>query len=928
MRKFLKSLEFMKVFNKLFFFLSLIFFANIVGAQSEGLLNKLLAPGPLILGHQDLEGKDCLKCHDAGKGISDTKCMDCHKDIKKSFDLKKGFHGLNTGACMKCHSDHKGRDFDSTRVDEKTFDHKKMTGYSLEGKHSKIKCMECHKEKRTEKFTRKKDMRFLIQAATCVSCHKKDDIHLFKDKFAKKDCNECHSNTSWKTEIRFNHNTDTTYKLEDSHALLKCNDCHQPDKKQKKIMKYNWPNLKQAQCLACHDDFHKKNLSSRFANGNCTTCHTQLKWKIEKFDHSITKFKLNDKHAEAQCVECHRPPQISKNMKLVASKFEIKKLNFTGLKTQCLSCHEDFHRFGKFVSVKMGDLNNCLKCHNEKGWQQIHNFDHNMNTKFAINGQHESLKCTTCHLPNPKDLKTDVKKLFTVSVPTYHWNQLDTKTCESCHKSPHIGVFSPKLLKQKCTDCHTDEGWDVVKSNSSFDHSKTRFDLTGAHKQVKCSDCHGPSGKQVFKFTNFKTDFCTDCHTNIHTNQFSATFSAQKCSLCHSTQKFNQLLDFDHSKTRYPLLGEHSKTKCSECHKPTTTQITLKWPNFKTKVHTEFKSIFKSQFLFPDLKPNQCLTCHQDYHKGQLSNNCTDCHSEKGWKPQTFDHNKQSKFLLKDKHAAVDCVQCHKASTDTTFYKEQKRYVLKYKPLKTNCIDCHTDYHKGQLSNNCNECHNEKGWKPQTFDHNKQSKFILRAKHLQIDCVKCHLPTKESVLFNKRNYRVLHFKPLGVSCVECHKDPHKGSFGNSCKDCHTEQSWAQTKDFHKNFNLTGVHYSLNCIECHKENKKLAGLSQQCLSCHQKDDVHNGMLPNCKACHTQHFWEASQFKHSLTKFPLRGAHRTLDCAECHTNGIYKGLSTSCVSCHLSSFVANPAPHVSGNTNCLECHRNTFTFKSDD
>ena len=32
----------------------------------EGLLNQLLAPGPLTKNHKDLEGTDCLKCHSAG----------------------------------------------------------------------------------------------------------------------------------------------------------------------------------------------------------------------------------------------------------------------------------------------------------------------------------------------------------------------------------------------------------------------------------------------------------------------------------------------------------------------------------------------------------------------------------------------------------------------------------------------------------------------------------------------------------------------------------------------------------------------------------------------------------------------------------------------------------------------------------------------
>jgi nitrate/TMAO reductase-like tetraheme cytochrome c subunit len=153
------------------------------------------------------------------------------------------------------------------------------------------------------------------------------------------------------------------------------------------------------------------------------------------------------------------------------------------------------------------------------------------------------------------------------------------------------------------------------------------------------------------------------------------------------------------------------------------------------------------------------------------------------------------------------------------------------------------------------------------------------------------------------NWIKKHIKRLNLSTT--HFVPYKGNFGKTCQECHTEKNWRSTKDFHKNFTLSGLHYTLECSECHKDGKKLAGLSQQCIACHQKDDVHNGSQPNCKNCHTQHFWEVTSFRHSLTKFPLRGAHRVIECTDCHNNGIYKGLSSSCVSCHLTDFNANPA-----------------------
>ena len=175
---------------KKFIFLILLGFSFFVHAQ-EGLLNKLLAPGPLMQGHANLEAKDCLKCHNVGKGIDNSKCLECHKEIRPYVLSKKGFHGLTLQNCIACHSDHKGKDYDPVVVNEKTFDHKK-TGYILSGKHAQISCNKCHTSTRKGKYLRPNDTRYFSNSNSCVSCHKKDDVHFYTGEYAKKDCGSCH----------------------------------------------------------------------------------------------------------------------------------------------------------------------------------------------------------------------------------------------------------------------------------------------------------------------------------------------------------------------------------------------------------------------------------------------------------------------------------------------------------------------------------------------------------------------------------------------------------------------------------------------------------------------------------------------------------------------------------------------------------------
>ena len=113
-------------------------------------------------------------------------------------------------------------------------------------------------------------------------------------------------------------------------------------------------------------------------------------------------------------------------------------------------------------------------------------------------------------------------------------------------------------------------------------------------------------------------------------------------------------------------------------------------------------------------------------------------------------------------------------------------------------------------------------------------------------------------------------------CATCHKDPHKGRFGKRCSECHTESGWDETAEFHKNFVLSGVHFMLECADCHRDKRRLSGLGNDCKVCHQKDDVHQGTQPECASCHTQQFWSIASFKHSLTAFPLRGSGNGVKC----------------------------------------------------
>jgi NMD protein affecting ribosome stability and mRNA decay len=128
--------------------------------------------------------------------------------------------------------------------------------------------------------------------------------------------------------------------------------------------------------------------------------------------------------------------------------------------------------------------------------------------------------------------------------------------------------------------------------------------------------------------------------------------------------------------------------------------------------------------------------------------------------------------------------------------------------------------------------------------------------------------------------------------------------------------------------LAGAHQSVACASCHK-NDRYAGLPGDCFSCHQQtydqatipNHVTGKLSHDCITCHSMNAWKPSTFDHNKTAFALLGAHQTADCASCHKNGQFKGLTTNCYTCHLAEYSrSTTANHVKAqfSHDCTACH----------
>ncbi|HEX5167867.1 MAG TPA: cytochrome c3 family protein [Cyclobacteriaceae bacterium] len=262
-----------------------------------------------------LKGKhasvDCFKCHKpatdpaivfkVSPAITVNQCASCHRDIHN------GKLGKN---CVQCHNE---TSFVSLKTSTRTsFDHS-VTDYPLEGKHVGVDCNKCHKGRYTE----------AINYAACKNCHA--DYH--KGEFAKNgvspDCAECHSVKQGfdQSSYSLERHQKTKFPLEGGHAATPCFACH--------VSEGRWSFTKNASsCTECHKNVHE----DRFAiNGitDCKRCHDTESWFPSKFDHNLTAFPLEGRHAEIECSACHKSGV--KNGKTFV-EYKIAKF-------QCIDCH-------------------------------------------------------------------------------------------------------------------------------------------------------------------------------------------------------------------------------------------------------------------------------------------------------------------------------------------------------------------------------------------------------------------------------------------------------------------------------------------------------------------------------------------------------------------------------------------------------------
>ena len=273
--------------------------------------------------------------------------------------------------------------------------------------------------------------------------------------------------------------------------------------------------------------------------------------------------------------------------------------------------------------------------------------------------------------------------------------------------------------------------------------------------------------------------------------------------------------------------------------------------------------------------------------------------------------------------------------------------------MNERCVACHTDilwliehdhgFHATRKADDCGTCHPDHAGRelemvtwPQgsaeRFDH-RMAGWPLAGKHAAVKCRDCHTvkyAVSPAAKLSKRKNGAEGWIGLDRDCKACHDDIHRGALGPDCRSCHDDRAWKPAHGFDHaktSYPLTGKHAEVKCEKCHA----IAGQTKpvykplphaECTPCHV--DPHAGGLgPVCSRCHATGSFKtlvAGGFNHDQTRYPLRGKHVAVTCAQCHDPVKAWGKKpafASCGACHKDAH-AGAATIAGRPADCASCH----------
>ncbi len=354
--------------------------------------------------------------------------------------------------------------------------------------------------------------------------------------------------------------------------------------------------------------------------------------------------------------------------------------------------------------------------------------------------------------------------------------------------------------------------------------------------------------------------------------------------------------------------------------------------------HVEFQEdCHACHMAWRGISAGKCEQCHENVavqrqagnglHGGfEEAANCAACHREhqgvdymlSAQAVAEFDHaNKDFTLAKHPMDDQMSCVSCH---SDDTHFPEQP-YA---------CLTCHIDEnqpwmetHQANFGGDCLACHDGDDSLAQLSVAEHDRFFPLLGAHQTAECANCHAGIDSFVDFSPR-------QPL---CVDCHAEPlsHAGMGWMACDACHSVDAFhpvelnAELFDHQRDTTFSLAKHPLGqsegsfaCSHCHAAERFDQTSISTCRDCHAKLEANfiaahvDQFGESCLACHDG-VDRMSAFNHD-DRFPLDGAHAGIECAACHMEQNFAGISGDCIACHAEPTVHNG---IFGER-CAACH----------
>ena len=474
-------------------------------------------------------------------------------------------------------------------------------------------------------------------------------------------------------------------------------------------------------------------------------------------------------------------------------------------------------------------------------------FLHDLHTD-AVEKQNKD--CSACHLSEENRQSPKFKRLKDTSrqqvMDIYH---LD---CMQCHREV-LKAGEKAGPVEKCGECHQGQPKAVSDKELIVFDKSLHFRHTEAAKD-KCETCHHQYDEVAKKLFHAKgkEGSCLYCHKQqTEENRISKRLASHlSCIQCHrETLATNKKMPQAKDQKAGPI-------KCSGCHAEQQLQL-IKRIKDVPRMKRNQPDVVLIQAVMPDVKrPKTAPTIlmspvpfdhksHEKYndtcrvcHHADL-NTCSSCHSVAGKKEGNYVRSEQAMHQLDSDRS---CLGCHGS-----------------RQSKSSCAGCHASIpiESKQQTSYCVQCHNKQ---PQRSTANQKpeqlARMMLKSRTAMTDTYRDKdIPETVTIKDLSDQYEPVYFphrrivrrlvteikndklaqyfhSQKGTICQACHhnspatkKPPRcyschgkpfneaellrpgmKGAYHQQCFGCH-QQMGIKKPD------------SLNCVECHKEQKK-------------------------------------------------------------------------------------------------------------